>query len=274
MIIFLKILNNMINYNEKDIITQDSFLEFCNNNDICFIKTDYFYLNNQQHIWRGSLHPTKINDIIVVGHSDYSVTDEISNQFKLIFCINKETNNTNTFGLPLGITSDCDDTPIHPIYGNKSIMIDVINEKIDKDNLLYLNFSIHTFPSVRYFVYNKFNKENWVKIGTPIPTIDGRKQYLKDIKSSKFVLCPRGNGIDTHRIWESLYMGSIPIVIYENAHHLFTDLPILFIKNWDEITVEFLNSKYEEMNNRTWNYDKLKMDYWEKFIIKKISENI
>ena len=97
---------------------------------------------------------------------------------------------------------------------------------------------------------------------------------MRDIKSSKFVLCPRGNGIDTHRIWESLYMGSIPIVIYENAHQLFTDLPILFINDWDEITYDLLNNKYEEINSQTWNYDKLKIDYWEKFIIEKISQNI
>jgi hypothetical protein len=153
-------------------------------------------------------------------------------------------------------------------------MFDVINEEIDKDNLVYLNFSVNTFPWVRNLVYDKFKSENWVKIGNPVPTIDGRKTYLREIKSSKFVLCPRGNGIDTHRIWESLYMGSIPIVIYENAHHLFTDLPILFINNWEELTYDFLNKKYEEMINQNWNYDKLKIDYWKKFIKEKISQNI
>lgn len=261
-------------YEEKDIITQDGFLEFCKKNEICFLRPDYFYLNKQIHMWRGSPHPLKINDIVVMGHSDYPVTDEISNEFKLVFCINRDTNNINTFGLPLGITSDCNDSPIHRIYGNKSIMFDVINEKIDKDNLLYLNFSINTYPSLRNFVYNKFNKQSWVKTGTSEHTIDGRKKYLRDIKSSKFVLCPRGNGIDTHRIWESLYMGSVPIVIYENTHHLFTDLPILFINSWEELTYDFLNTKYEEMISQNWNYDKLKIDYWEKFIKEKISQNI
>ena len=257
-----------------DIITQDGFLEFCNKNKICFLRPDYFYLNKQIHLWRGSPHPVMINDIVVMGHSDYSITDKISNEFKLVFCINRNTSNTNTFGLPLGITSDCDDSPIHRIYGNKSIMFDVINEKIKKDNLLYLNFSINTYPDLRQSVYNKFANESWVNVGTPEHTINGRKKYLREIKSSKFVLCPRGNGIDTHRIWESLYMGSIPIVIYENAHHLFTDLPILFINDWEEITYELLNNKYEEINSQTWNYDKLKIDYWEKFILEKISQNI
>lgn len=42
---------------------------------------------------------------------------------------------------------------------------------------------------------------------------------------------------DTHRLWKTLYMDSIPIVKYESAHHLFTDLPILFINDWKEINL-------------------------------------
>jgi hypothetical protein len=28
----------------------------------------------------------------------------------------------------------------------------------------------------------------------------------------KYVICPRGNGIDTHRVWEALYLGVVPVV--------------------------------------------------------------
>jgi len=261
----------MVILNEEDIINQDNFLKFCNDNNICYIKTDFFYLGDKFQ-WRGVKHPLKVDDICVIGHSDYPIVDDISNKFKMIFCINKLTKNKNTFCLPLGITSDCDDSGLHRIYGNKKIMIEVSEENIEKNNLLYLNFSIWTYPQVRQLVYDKFNGEKWVKVGSIEASINGRKKYLQEIKSSKFVLCPRGNGIDTHRIWETLYMGSIPIVIYEDAHELFTDLPILFIDKWDEVTYDFLNKKYEEMTNKIWSYDKLKMSYWENFIIQKISE--
>ena len=36
-------------------------------------------------------------------------------------------------------------------------------------------------------------------------------------------------------------MGSIPIVKYENTHSEFTDLPILFISDWKEVTKELLD---------------------------------
>ncbi len=37
--------------------------------------------------------------------------------------------------------------------------------------------------------------------------------YLKTLSEYKYSLCIRGNGIDTHRFWESLYLGVIPVII-------------------------------------------------------------
>jgi hypothetical protein len=255
-------------YNTNDIITTDGYLSFCNDNNICYIKTDFFYTGAFN--WRGESHPKFINNVCVIGHSDYSVVDKISNRFTKVFCINKDSLNENTYGLPLGITNDCDDSPLHKVYGNREIMVDVYNESIKKENLSYINFNISNYPTERQFIFDKFKNESWIKIGDIDNSIEGRKRFLRDLRSSKFVFCPRGNGKDTHRIWESLYMGSIPIVKYENAHHLFTDLPILFIKEWNEISEDFLNEMYEEMINKEWNMDKLKINYWKKFIKKNI----
>ena len=248
-----------------DIITTDGYLQFCNKNNICYIKTDFFYIGSQFN-WRGEIHPKYVDKVCVVGHSDYPIVEEISSRFDKIFCINRCNKNENTFGLPLGITNDCDDSLLHKIYGNKEIMIEVINQNIDKSNLSYMNFNISNYPIERQFVFDKFKNENWVVIGDIGTSLDSRIKFLQDIKSSKFVFCPRGNGVDTHRIWESLYMGSIPIVIYEETHHLFNDLPILFINDWSEITEEFLNEKYDEYNKKSWNLEKLKIEYWTNFI--------
>ena len=146
-------------------------------------------------------------------------------------------------------------------------MIDVMNMDIEKSHLVYLNFNTYTHCD-RPLVSNLFSDKEWTYLGNIENTLEGRKRFLIDIKSSKFVFCPRGNGIDTHRLWETLYMGSYPIVKYENAHQLFTDLPILFIKDWNDIDEDFLNRKYEEFNNTNWNLDKLKLSYWLDFIKK------
>lgn len=256
--------------NIDDLITTDGYLDFCRQNNICYIKTDYFHIGKFN--WRGVLHPEKIDNICVIGHSDYPVTEEISRKFKKVFCINKSSNMSNTFGIPIGLTNDCDDSPIHRIYGNKKVLIDTMNKSLEKTNLAYLNFNISNYPIERQFVYNLFSDKNWVKSGNIDVSIDGRRKFLEELKSSKFVFCPRGNGIDTHRLWETLYVGSIPIVKYEDAHHLFIDLPILFINDWSEINEDFLNIKYLEITNKKWNFEKLKISYWFEFIKYKINE--
>lgn len=255
----------------EEMLTTDGYLNFCEEKGICYIKTDFFYAGYIN--WRGKSHPSKIEDICVMGHSDYPATDAITNNFKKAFCINKQGVNPNAFGIPLGITNDCDDSPIHRIYGNKDIMADVMKMQISKDNLAYMNFNISNYPAERQVINDLFSCEKWTKTGSIENTIEGRKRFLMDIKSSKFVFCPRGNGIDTHRMWETLYMGSIPIVKIDRAHELFTDLPILFVDDWRKISEGFLIDKYEDMASREYNMEKMKLSYWLDFISKKISEN-
>jgi len=50
-----------------------------------------------------------------------------------------------------------------------------------------------------------------------------------------FVACPRGNGTDTHRFWETLYRGSVPIVLDNSWSRQIRDLgiPCLLVPSWD-----------------------------------------
>lgn len=48
----------------------------------------------------------------------------------------------------------------------------------------------------------------------------------------QFVVCPPGNGRDTHRVWEVLALGSIPIVVSSRLDALYTDLPIVILDDW------------------------------------------
>lgn len=252
-----------------DIITTDGYLSFCRDNDISYVKTDYFY---NQLEWRGEIQNSPDFNFCVMGHSDYPITDKIASKFNKLFCINRDTDNENTYGIPLGITNYCDDSHLHRVYGNKEIIVEIANKDIIKNNLAYINFNISTFPNERKFIFDKFSHEKWVKVGNIDNSISGRRKFLIEIKSSKFVFCPRGNGIDTHRLWETLYMGSIPIVKYEKTHHLITDLPILFIKDWNVINKEFLEEKYFEFYESEYNMGKLKISYWTEYI-KKIKNN-
>jgi len=62
------------------------------------------------------------------------------------------------------------------------------------------------------------------------------KQYRNIVAKSLFVISPPGNGIDCHRTWESIYLGSVPVVKRGFlADSLLAKLPILAVNEWQEV---------------------------------------
>ena len=88
-------------------------------------------------------------------------------------------------------------------------------------------------------------------------------QYWETIAKSKFVISPPGNGIDCHRIWECLYLGSIPIVLEHEALSQYRDLPILFVKSWEDVTLSFLESIIIDKPEKI---DILNIEHWKEKI--------
>ena len=84
----------------------------------------------------------------------------------------------------------------------------------------------------------------------------------------KYVFCvsPHGNGYDCHRTWETLCLGSIPIVKAPMFHELFEGLPILNVNEWTDVTEELLKNTLASFKRRHeqhgFNYDKLKLCFW------------
>jgi hypothetical protein len=85
--------------------------------------------------------------------------------------------------------------------------------------------------------------------------------FYEDIAKSKFMICPRGCGIDTYRMWDCIMLGCIPIVQRYHGHKGFNDLPILFVDNYD-VTEELLNETYEAYSKKVFCYEKCTMEYW------------
>lgn len=251
-----------MNYTKDEIITTDTY--YNNFKDIYF-KTDVIVKNNKIS-WRGInvYPPTKNMDAIISGHSDYGIYDSHVELFspKIWYTVNKQTSNSNVFSIPLGITNNTNESKVHQVYGDLDSMIEVISQPIEKKGLVYMNFNISTYKREREIVWNLFKTKKWVTTGNIVNTTAGRTNFLKDIKSHHFVLCPRGNGVDTHRLWETLYMGSIPIVKRDIAYEDFYDLPICFIDDWVEINEDFLENEKNRINNNSYCLDKLKISYW------------
>lgn len=61
--------------------------------------------------------------------------------------------------------------------------------------------------------------------------------YAKLASRYRFVACPEGNGLDTHRFWEALYRGSVPVVLNSPFAENWADLgiPIVRLENWADL---------------------------------------
>jgi hypothetical protein len=173
-------------------------------------------------------------------------------------------NNDEIISLPIGLERGFWSKQRYGLDGFKHKMINEnSNLKIEKHNLLYINFNISTNLEKRGWIPDHFNKFEWVY--SRFGGINGNYElYIKECKESKFILCPDGNGIDCHRNWEMLYLGIIPI-LQESIFHktIYNDLPVCFVKEWTDITEEFLNKEYEIITNKKWNLEKLYFTYWE-----------
>jgi len=244
----------------EDVLCTDRYLEAFPNN---YSKTDVFY-HYPPIGWRGKqvYPPQSTQNLIISGHSDYPITDQIARQYPKSKWFSVNTQSSRVTGIPLGITNNTNESPLHRIYGNTLVMLEVAKTPREIKNLVYLNFKVETYPYEREIIHHMFRSKPWVTCGTPVDTFEGRKEFLKEIRNHEFVLCPRGNGIDTHRLWETLYMGSIPIVKNDIAHSEWQDLPILFINNWNEITEERLIAEKKRIESTSWNLDKLRVGYW------------
>lgn len=133
-----------------------------------------------------------------------------------------------------------------------------------KETLLYLNFRPDNHPE-RALALDYFTKQPFCFVDTSCP----QDVFLQRVAQSKYVVCPRGNGLDTHRVWEALLLGSIPILKSNALDPLYADLPVLIVQEWSDVTQELLNTHYEKLKNGSYKLEKLTAAYWLKEIAPK-----
>ena len=198
------------------------------------------------------------NKFILITHYsdlDSGTNSEIANHPYLVkwYGQNMSVFSNKTEAIPLGLEN---------IFWKRT-NTEVIKKcsKNEKSKLLYLNFSLKTHPNrpiiMDILLKKGFNKNN------NLPWND----YIEELSQYKFCVSPRGNGVDCHRTWECLYLGVIPIVEKSIQMNGFSDLPILFVEDYNNITEDYLISVYEqEFKNKKFNLEKLDLMYWNKKI--------
>lgn len=254
----------------REFLCSDLYLALADGRERIFVKTDV--LHTGPVFWRGQWHAPQIDrQVVLSGQSDHAVTPIITARFPRVkhwFAINNQSLDPRVTTLPLGLTNDTDESPAHRIFGNQDLLRQILAEPkpTGSVNWVYLNVAM-SHPS-RQRVWQLFRHQPWVTTALPDPTWTGRQAFLRALRQHDFCLCPRGNGLDTHRLWETLYMGAVPIVEYDPAYQAFRDLPIYFVHDWaTDVTLEKLQAVKVEFARRCWNRDKLFFPYWQQTLM-------
>ena len=143
--------------------------------------------------------------------------------------------------LPIGIANS------QWVHGNINIFNNeaIKNNSSNKTKNIYFNFNIDTNKAKRRRCFESLkNKLVWLNNVSPSENIIRLNQY-------KFCICPEGNGVDSHRLWEALYLKTVPIVIRSEFTNILqkNKVPLVILNSWSELDETKLNYNEHDFNN-------------------------
>jgi hypothetical protein len=106
--------------------------------------------------------------------------------------------------------------------------------------LVHVAFDRTTHPD-RDRAWDAARRAFGVEARPPVPYAT----YLGELVRHRFGLCPRGNGIDTHRFWECQYLGVVPVVERSPHTEMWAQLglPVVLLDDWSELTRDRLEDE-------------------------------
>jgi hypothetical protein len=257
-----------------DFLYFNKLSELHNGIDIIFCKTDYLY-NEFNYI--KSLN----NDVILItGNSDYPITDkEVSlapNNIKKWFAQNAISKNKIIEPIPIGLENklECNRSGHGVSYferaSEKERILKSSNNKTP-NKFIYSNFNVNTNYSERIKYKDLSISIDYIDWEEPNLSLN---EFFEKILYYKMVLCPIGNGIDTHRLWEILYYNRIPITVKSGdykIYELYEKLPIIILDNIEDIkNKKLIEEKYHSIIEKNHDNNILNTSYWIDFIKKQL----
>jgi len=178
---------------------------------------------------------------------------------------NAEIQHPKLVPLPIGIAN------AEWAHGDLDVLYEAIasSQSRRKTELLHARFNLSTHPSRR---------RAWRELRRRFPALPERPtlepfaRYLEDLGRHRFAICPRGNGIDTHRFWEAQYLGVTPIVL-RSVHSEYwhkRGLPAVIVDDWNDVTEALLNREYERIKDEPVESELLRLSYYRRLIARSL----
>ena len=201
--------------------------------------------------------------VIITHNSDINITSDyiIPPNVRKWHTTNINAFDHRLYSIPIGLEND----RWYPELKKKEKMLAKLERPRGYKNLVYMNHNIKNNVSERVKPYEALVYKSYctTRMGS---NGNGFDDYLDNIYNHFFVVCPNGNGMDTHRVWETLYMGSIPIMKRDLNNMYYSHLPILFIDEWSEINEGVLWDAHDRLYGFSY-IKELEFSYWENKIL-------
>lgn len=145
-------------------------------------------------------------------------------------------------------------------------LLQLASQVHDKNFIAFMRLG-NTFISTRKEALTLLSKEPFIHF---ISSRIHPREYFDLVASSQFVIAPLGGGYDTCRFWESLMLGSIPILTHSPLDPMYEDVPCIILENWSELNMDVLIKKFDEINENLLvgklSYAKAQFTYWKQLI--------
>jgi hypothetical protein len=93
-------------------------------------------------------------------------------------------------------------------------------------------------------------------------------QYARVANETRYIAAVRGNGVDTHRHWETLYRGGIPIILHDAWSEGVREfrLPFLEVKAWDTQHLQSITDDSRDLGFSPTQIPALWWPFWKELI--------
>ena len=266
---FARISNNVF----AEVVTPEQYAKLSSNN------TYEIYSNSNQVLYKKKLLEIHENDIIfcntyliealfkelnkiknlnnikiITSQTDHRITKKLFNKKPACvsdwFSINVGYSDQSLHPIPLGLSNNYSEKNLHQkSYFN-------LKPNNNKKKSIYTNFQVNT---------NYFHRRGLQKFTTNHKLFKNNdanlnlSEYLQNLNDYKFTICPWGNGVDTHRLWETLYTDSIPIVKNHMTYKTLDNLNAILLDSYSDISEEILD---EYDTSKKFAGEKLTISYW------------
>jgi len=210
--------------------------------------------------WISSNQNHRCKIILIVGNSDDSVTSDIHLPETVIhaFAQNLETcENLDKSLIPIGLEDRRFGRLglkfLYSLGGHKKF-VKVLVPPMSPTHLERSNFlkSLSDFGNRQLPIDVCVNFLDWIS-------------YFRLVRKYQFVLCLEGNGHDTHRVWETLYMDSFPVLLRSSFSESIEALgyPVLLVDNLGDVSPATLESHLQKhLGFQAKKLPQLWMPYW------------